>query len=243
MLSAREKTRYDRQIMLPELGEAGQRRLKDARVTIVGAGGLGSPVAIYLAVAGVGTLQLIDRDTVELSNLNRQILHWEADLEREKVASAAAKLQRINTDVRIESAHTTLTAENAAELIAGSDLVVDALDNLPTRYLLNRAAVAGNIPLVHGAVAGFEGRALTVLPGKSACLRCLHREPAPPVKFPVVGVAPAVIGSIQATEALKCLAACGDLLTNRLLVYDGLRMTFREYKLRRNPQCPDCGHL
>jgi len=242
-LTAEEIQRYSRQIMIPQMGEEGQEKLKRARVFIAGAGGLGSPVSIYLAAAGVGHLRLVDQDTVDLTNLNRQVVHWTADVGRRKVESAQEKLSRLNPHVTIETWSVTISEENASELVEGFDLIVDAMDNLPTRYLLNQTACARGIPFFHGAVNGFEGRAMTVIPGKTACLRCLYRGPVPESKFPVIGVTPAVIGCIQATEVIKYLAGIGDLLANRLLAYDGLNMKFTQFKVQRNPQCEHCAHL
>ncbi len=233
--------RYDRQIKIDGFGEEGQRKLKKASVFIAGAGGLGSPAAIYLAAAGVGRLRIVDRDKVDLSNLNRQILHWDKDIGRVKVASAKDKLHMLNQDVRIEAIEATISEENVSDLIADCHVIVDALDNFPTRYLLNKAAIEKNIPFFHGGVYGFEGRAMTVIPGKSACFRCLYRKGVPESKFPVIGVTPAVIGSIQAAEVIKYLVGIGELLTDRLLVYDGLAMTFMEMKLKKDPECEDCG--
>ncbi len=233
--------RYDRQMIIDGFGEEGQKKLKQASVFIAGAGGLGSPAATYLAAAGVGCLRIVDRDKVDLSNLNRQILHWDKDVGRAKVESAADKLRMLNQDVRIENIETTISEKNASDLVENCDLIVDALDNFPTRYLLNKVALEKNIPFVHGGVYGFEGRAMTVVPGKSACLRCLYKKGAPEFKFPVVGVAPGIIGCIQATEAIKHIVGMGDLLTDRLLVYDGLSMTFREMRLKKDPDCEDCG--
>jgi molybdopterin/thiamine biosynthesis adenylyltransferase len=241
MLTASERERYDRQIMIGEIGEEGQERLKRSRVVIAGGGGLGSPIAIYLAVAGVGMIRMIDHDRVTLSNLNRQILHWEEDIGREKVDSAGSKLRRLNSAVTVETVAETITESNVTRLVQDCDVVVDAMDNLPTRYLLNRCAVERKMPFFHGAVHGFEGRTMTILPGETACLRCMYRGPVPQEKFPVIGVAPAVIGSIQATEVIKYLVGAGNLLTNRLLVYDGLRMTFNEFAVGRNPDCDHCG--
>ncbi len=243
MLTKKELERYDRQIIIPGLGTAGQEKLKKAKVFIAGAGGLGSPVAIYLAAAGIGTLRMADHDTVELSNLNRQVLHWEADLGGKKVASAAAKLKKLNSRVRIETTGETITEANAAALVGDADVIVDAMDNLPTRYILNRAAIQKNIPFCHGAVYGFEGRAMTVIPGRCACLNCLyHGAAVPREKFPVIGVTPAVIGVIQATEVIKYLTGLGELLAGRLLNYDGLAMKFTEFRVKRDPGCPDCGN-
>lgn len=242
MLTTEELQRYDRQIMVPEIGRAGQEKLKQARVFVAGAGGLGSPVTIYLAAAGLGTIRVADHDTVDASNLNRQVLHWDEDVGRKKVASASEKLRRLNPHVKIEPLEETITEENAQALASGCDGIVDAMDNLDTRYILNKAAVELNIPFFHGAVRGLEGRVMTVLPGKSACLRCLYRGPVPQEKFPVLGATPAVIGCIQATEVIKYIIRIGELLTNRLLMYDGLNLKFTEFKVARNPDCDHCGH-
>ncbi len=240
MLTRDEETRYDRQIMIKGIGETGQEKLKQARVVIAGSGGLGSPIAIYLAAAGVGTIRIIDHDTVELSNLNRQVLHWDRDIGRRKVESSAEKLQQLNPHITIEPVSETITEDNVSRLIAGSDLIVDGMDNLPTRYLLNKADIGNKIPFIHGAVYGLEGRVLTVIPGESACLKCVYRGLLPPEKFPVIGVTPAVIGCIQATEAIKYIVGMGRLITDRLLVYDGLSMKFTELAVRRDPNCEHC---
>lgn len=239
-LTAEERERYDRQIMIEEIGEAGQKKLKQARVFIAGAGGLGSPIATYLAAAGVGTIRIVDHDYVDMSNLNRQILHWNNNIGDRKVDSARAKLAGLNPSVVIETLDETIADSNVFDLLGDSDLIIDAMDNFPTRYVLNKAAIEKKIPFIHGAVRGFEGRAMTVIPGQSACFRCLYRGPAPEEKFPVIGVAPAVIGSVQATEGIKFLLGIGDLLENRILVYDGLTMTFAEFKINKNPNCDHC---
>jgi molybdopterin/thiamine biosynthesis adenylyltransferase len=242
MLTEKEKQRYDRQIMIYGFGEAGQEKLKKAKAFIAGAGGLGSPVAIYLAAAGIGTIRIADHDTIELSNLNRQILHWEENINEKKVDSAAVKLRKLNPEITIETIPSTITEANSLKLVGDADLIVDAMDNLPTRYLLNKTAIAKGIPFFHGAVYGFEGRAMTVIPGKTACLNCLyHGAEVPREKFPVIGVTPAVIGCIQATEVIKYLTGLGELLTNRLLNYDALRMQFSEFKVNRDPECAHCG--
>jgi len=242
MLTEKEKQRYDRQIMIYGFGEAGQEKLKKAKVFIAGAGGLGSPVATYLAAAGIGTLRIADHDTVELSNLNRQVLHWEENIGNEKAASAAEKLRKLNPEITIETIPETITEANASRLVGDADLIVDAMDNLPTRYLLNKTAIEKGIPFFHGAVYGFEGRAMTVIPGKTACLNCLyHGAEVPREKFPVIGVTPAVIGCIQATEVIKYITGMGELLTGRLLNYDALRMQFSEFKVNRDPECEHCG--
>jgi molybdopterin/thiamine biosynthesis adenylyltransferase len=241
MLTPNERERYDRQIMIGEIGQKGQEKLKRSRVIIAGAGGLGSSIAIYLTAAGIGMIRMIDHDQVALSNLNRQILHWEEDIGRKKVDSARTKLRNLNSVVEIEAIAETITEGNISHFVDGCDVIVDAMDNLPTRYLLNRCAIEKNIPFFHGAVNGFEGRVMTIIPGKTACLRCMYRGPVPQEKFPVIGVAPAVIGSIQATEVIKYLIGIGRLLTNRLLIYDGLKVTFNEFIINRNPNCDHCG--
>jgi adenylyltransferase/sulfurtransferase len=243
MLLPLERERYDRQIMIPEVGEAGQERLKQAKVFIAGAGGLGSPIAIYLAAAGVGRIRLVDRDTVDVTNLNRQILHWDKDTGRRKVESAGEKLAGLNPHVAVEALMATIGESNASQLTQGFDAIVDAMDNLPTRYLLNRVAIEHRVPFFHGAVRGFEGRVMTIVPGETPCLRCMYHGPVPAEKFPVIGVAPGIIGVIQATEVIKYLVGAGSLLTHRLLLYDGLDMKFSEFRVKRNPDCEDCGHL
>jgi len=243
MLTKHDLERYDRQITIKGIGEEGQERLKRAKVVIAGGGGLGSPAAIYLAAAGVGMIRLVDSDRVELSNLNRQVLHWDKDIGRSKVASAAEKLKKLNQRVEIEAIDEVITETNISQLVDGFDLIVDAMDNLPTRYLLNKAAVDKNIPFFHGAVYGFEGRAMTIIPGKTACLRCIYRGVIPEEKFPVIGVTPAVIGCIQATEVIKYIVGAGKLLTDRLLIYDGLNMKFTEFRVKKDPNCEHCSHL
>lgn len=245
MLTAAELERYDRQIMLEEIGPSGQEKLGQAKVCICGAGGLGSPAALYLVAAGIGTVKIIDHDCVSQSNLNRQILHGDSDLDRFKVDSARDCLKRLDSRAAIETSTETLGPENTAALVAGYDVIIDALDNFHARGVLNRAAVNLGIPMIHGAVNGFEGRVLTVLPGRSACLACMHAGPipAPSGKIPVIGVTPAVIGAIQATEAVKLLLGIGDLLQDRLLVYDGLTLGWTEFKVKMNPDCDHCGCL
>ena len=243
MLTPDELERYDRQLLIRNMGQAGQDRLKRARIAIAGAGGLGSAVAVYLAAAGVGTLGLIDHDEVRLSNLNRQILHWTADAGRKKVVSAAEKLRSLNPCTEIIATDRTITDRNAAEIVSGYDGIVDALDSLQTRFILNKASINRRIPLFHGAVRAFEGRAMTVIPGKTACLRCVYRGTIPEEVFPVIGVAPAVVGSLQATEVIKYIAGMGKLLTDRILVFDGLKMVFAEMSVVRDPGCPHCAPI
>lgn len=240
MLTQREIARYERQILIPDWGKSGQRKLKKTKVLVAGAGGLGSTILTYLAVAGIGNIRIVDSDKVELSNLNRQVLHTDKDIGRYKVDSAKEKLELLNPDIEVEAIKVKITENNIFKLVADR-YIVDALDNLPTRLLLNRAAIKAKLPLFHGAVYGFEGRATTVIPGKTSCLRCLYQDVLPG-KIPVVGVTPAVIGCIQATEVIKYILGTGDLLEDRLLVYDGLSMKFSEVKLKRNPNCEDCGN-
>ena len=241
MLTADERERYDRQIMVPEIGEGGQEKLKAARVLIAGAGGLGSPLALYLAAAGVGVIRIVDHDRVSLSNLNRQVLHWDSDKGLKKVDSACEKLESLNPLIKIDGICETIDESSIKRLIRGIDVVIDAMDNVPTRLVLNKAAVEHQLPFFHGAVSGFEGRAMTILPGKTACLRCILRGPIPAEKFPVIGVAPAVIGSIQAAEVIKYIVGAGTLLTDCLLRYDGLTNEFTKFTVRRNPECEHCG--
>ncbi|MFC2025375.1 ThiF family adenylyltransferase [Chloroflexota bacterium] len=243
MLTEDERERYDRQIKIREIGEEGQERLKQAKVVIAGSGGLGSPAAIYLTAAGVGTIRVVDHDKVELSNLNRQVLHWDKDISRKKVDSAAEKLSQLNRGMKIEAIEAKIDEANVSQIVAGFDAIVDAMDNLPTRYLLNKAAIENNIPFIHGTVYGLEGRAMTIIPGETACLKCVYRGSIPPGKCPVIGVIPAVIGCIQATEVIKYITGIGKLLTNRLLVYDGLNIKFTEIRVKKDPNCEHCGHL
>jgi molybdopterin/thiamine biosynthesis adenylyltransferase len=238
MLSDQEKERYQRQMLL--FGEKGQNTLKDSAVLIAGAGGLGSPVAYYLASAGVGYIRIVDHDQVERSNLNRQILHWETDIGMLKADSAMEKLARANPDITIDTRAITIDEQSAAPLLDGMDVVVDAMDNYPTRYILNRAVIDNDIPLIHGAIHGFGGQVTTIIPGKTACMRCLFPNPPPKEMFPVIGVTPGFIGMIQACEVLKYLLGTGTLLENRLLLWDGLSCTLEELPVERNPDCADC---
>lgn len=240
MLTPSELERYDRQLLIREMGPEGQERLKQTKVAIAGVGGLGSAAALYLAAAGVRTIGLLDHDEVKLSNLNRQTLHRTEDIGRKKVVSAAEKLKSINPWTEIITIEQRITDTNVTDLLSGFNGVIDALDNLQTRFLLNKAALQHGIPLFHGAVRGFEGRLMTVIPGQTACLRCVYRGVLPEEKIPVIGVAPAVVGSLQATEVIKYFAGIGRLLTNRCIVYDGLKMDFTELRVQRDPNCPHC---
>ena len=243
MLSDDELKVYDRQIMIPELGEEGQEKLKNARIFIAGAGGLGSGVTIYLAAAGAGTIIIADNDTVEMSNLNRQILHWRKDVGCKKVDSAREKISSLNKFLNIETVDETLTEKNIIDFTEGCDAIVDAMDNIVTRFALNKAAIKWNIPLFHGAVNGMEGRATTIIPGKTACIGCIYKADVKLSKFPVLGVTPGLIGIIQATEVIKYISGMGDLLENRLLVYDGMDLRFKEFRLSRNPECTECNRI
>jgi adenylyltransferase/sulfurtransferase len=240
-LSPLEKERYSRQILI--FGEDGQKKLKRARVTIAGVGGLGCPAALYLASQGVGRIRIIDKDVVEVSNLNRQILHWDKDINKPKVESAYEKLKEINENVEIERFRIEINEKNVVELLKGSDAIIDAMDNFPTRFILNEAAIKLGIPFFHGSIYGLEGRAMTIIPGKTACLRCLFSESPPKDVFPVLGSTPALIAMIQVTEVIKYLTGIGKLLENRYLIYDGETMSFREIKVKRNPECPVCGKV
>ena len=240
MLSQDELQVYDRQIMMPELGEEGQEKLKKSKVFIAGAGGLGSPVTIYLAAVGVGTIIIADKDVVEVSNLNRQILHWRKNVGQKKVESAREKISLLNSFLNVEIIDQTITEDNITGFTKGCDAIVDAMDNIKARFALNKAAIRWNIPLFHGAVNGMEGRATTIIPGKTACIGCMYKADIKLSKFPVLGVAPGLIGIIQATETIKYLTGMGDLLENRLLIYDGMDLKFKEFKLSRNPECTEC---
>ncbi|MEX1004280.1 MAG: molybdopterin-synthase adenylyltransferase MoeB [Acidimicrobiia bacterium] len=245
-LSQDQKARYSRHTLLPEVGEEGQTKLLDSKVLLIGAGGLGSPAAMYLAAAGVGTLGIVDFDVVDASNLQRQILHNMDRLGEFKVESARQTLQALNPDVKIEPYRERLSADNVLDIMAGYDVVVDGGDNFPTRYLINDASLHLKIPVVHGAIFRFEGQASVFHPYEGPCYRCLFPQPPPPELAPscaeagVLGVLPGIIGSIEAMEAIKLLLGIGEPLTGRLLTYDALTQDFRTLKLRRNPSCPAC---
>jgi len=241
-----QKSRYARHIMLPEVGEKGQAKLLQAKVLLLGAGGLGSPSALYLAAAGVGTLGIVDDDVVDASNLQRQILHNTSRIGVPKVESARTTLTELNPDVRVIAHQVRLTAENVLSIIKDYDLIVDGADNFQTRYLLNDAALILNKPVLHASIFRFEGQLTTFLPWQGPCYRCLYPEPPPAGMAPscneagVLGVLPGVIGVLQATEAVKVLLGIGETLSGRLLIYDALGAKFRELKLRRDPQCVVC---
>ncbi|MEW5944611.1 MAG: molybdopterin-synthase adenylyltransferase MoeB [bacterium] len=239
--------RYSRHIVLPQVGGRGQKKLLSASVLVVGAGGLGCPAIYYLAAAGVGTIGVADSDTVEISNLQRQILHSTRDLDRPKALSAKETAENLNPDVRVVTHETRLTSHNIMDVLENYGIVVDGCDNFPTRYLVNDACVMKGKPLVHGSVFQFEGQATVFLPGKGPCYRCIYPDPPPPGMAPscqeagVVGVLPGIIGLIQALETVKLILGAGNTLAGRLLLFDGLRLRFREMKVARDPKCPVCG--
>jgi adenylyltransferase/sulfurtransferase len=246
-LSNDEILRYSRHLIMPEVGMDGQQKLKAARVLCIGAGGLGSPLALYLGAAGVGTLGLVDFDVVDYTNLQRQIIHSTADVGRKKLDSAAEKLKAINPFLNIRTFETRLTSENALELFRDFDIIADGTDNFPTRYLVNDACVLTGKPNVYGSIFRFEGQASVFATEQGPCYRCLYPEPPPPGLVPscaeggVLGILPGLIGVIQATEVIKLILGAGDPLIGRLLLVDALAMKFRELKLRKNPDCPVCG--
>jgi len=246
-LSHAEVLRYSRHLLLPEVGVEGQRKLKAARVITIGAGGLGSPLSLYLAAAGVGTIGLVDFDVVDLTNLQRQIVHGTSTLGRPKLESAKGRLTDLNPNVNVVSHEGRLTSENALEIIQDYDIVVDGTDNFPTRYLVNDACVLLDKPNVYGSIFRFEGQASVFYAKEGPCYRCLYSEPPPPGLVPscaeggVLGVLPGIIGSIQALETIKWIIGAGDSLVGRLVLFDALKLRFRELKLRKDPNCPICG--
>jgi len=246
-LTADQRNRYQRHLLLPEVGEVGQLKLLDAKVLMLGAGGLGSPSALYLAAAGVGTIGVIDMDVVDASNIQRQILHNMDRVGMRKVDSAKATLSALNPDLNVITYDTRLGADNILDIIDGYDVIVDGTDNFPTRYLVNDAALLKKIPVVHGSIFRFEGQVTIFNPYVGPCYRCMIPEPPPAELAPscaeagVLGVLPGIIGSIQALEALKLILNLGDPLVGRLLSYDALDQSFRTFKVRRDPACPACG--
>lgn len=246
-LTSEQRTRYARHVRLPEVGEEGQLRLLESRALLVGAGGLGSPAAMYLAAAGVGTIGVVDDDVVDASNLQRQVLHNVDRIGMPKVDSALETLTALNPDVKVETHRERLSASNALRIMSGYDVVVDGGDNFPTRYLVNDASLHLRVPVVHGSIFRFEGQASVFNPWEGPCYRCLHREPPPPELAPscaeagVLGVLPGVVGSIQAMEAIKLLLGIGETLQGRLLIYDALEQDFSVFTMGRDPECPACG--
>ncbi len=245
-MTALQRERYSRHLLVPEVGEDGQRKLLDARVLLLGAGGLGSPVALYLAAAGVGTLGIVDDDEVDLSNLQRQVIHTTDRIGVSKVDSAEATIQALNPDVEVVKYATRLDADNIMEIIAGWDIVVDGADNFPTRYLLNDATVRLGIPVVSASILGFDGQLSVFKPYEGPCYRCLYPVPPPADLAPscgangVLGVLPGTMGLLQATEVVKLIVGAGEPLVGRLLLYEALGATFTELKVRRDPECPVC---
>jgi molybdopterin/thiamine biosynthesis adenylyltransferase/rhodanese-related sulfurtransferase len=246
-LSNDEVQRYSRHLIMPEVGMSGQRKLKAASVLLIGAGGLGSPLAMYLAAAGIGRIGLVDYDTVSYSNLQRQVIHGTSDVGRSKLDSARDRIKDINPFVVVDTFDLPLTSENALEILAPYDVIIDGTDNFPTRYLTNDACVLLGKPNVYGSIFRFEGQASVFYAEEGPCYRCLFPEPPPPGLVPscaeggVLGVLPGTIGAIQATEAIKLILGVGDSLVGRLLIYDALNMSFDEVRLRKDPDCPVCG--
>jgi len=246
-LTEQQMERYSRHIILEQVGGAGQEKLLASKVLIVGAGGLGAPAAVYLAAAGVGTIGIVDGDKVDLSNLQRQIIHHTPDVGKDKVLSAQNKIRAINPDTKVITYNQRVTAKNVAEIIRGYDFVVDGTDNFPAKFLVNDACYFEKIPFSHAGILQFDGQLITVVPGRTTCYRCIFGAPPPANAVPscsqagVLGVLAGVVGSLQATEAIKFLLGVGELLTNTLLTYNALSMEFRKVRLNRNPDCPLCG--
>ena len=246
-LTPQEVARYSRHLIMPEVATEGQKRLKAGSILLIGAGGLGSPLGLYLAAAGVGRIGLVDFDVVDFSNLQRQVLHGTPDVGRPKLQSARDRLQAINPEVKVDLYETRLTSANALEIFKPYDVIIDGTDNFPTRYLVNDACVLLKKPNVYGSIFRFDGQASVFFPPHGPCYRCLYPEPPPPGEVPscaeggVLGILPGLIGCIQATEAVKLILGKGSPLIGRLLLYDALQMSFQEFKVRRNPRCPVCG--
>lgn len=239
--------RYSRHILLADIGIGGQQKLFDAKVLIIGAGGLGSPIALYLAAAGVGTIGIADADTVDISNLQRQVIHFTRDLERPKVDSAAEKMRAINPDIMVRTYHEFVLAGNIRPILRDYDFVIDGTDNFAAKFLINDACVLEHIPFSHGGILRFNGQTMTVVPGQSACYRCVFHAPPPRGSVPtcseagVLGAVAGMLGTIQAVEALKFITEAGTLLTDTLLSFDAKTLDFRKVKFKRNPRCPICG--
>ncbi|UFS69168.1 molybdopterin-synthase adenylyltransferase MoeB [Geomonas sp. RF6] len=240
-------TRYSRHILLKEVGGKGQRKLLNGKVLIIGAGGLGAPIALYLAAAGVGQIGIADADEVDLSNLQRQVIHFTPDVGKAKVLSAKEKMLAINPDLNVKTYQEWVSAANIREMIEEYDFVIDGTDNFAAKFLINDACVLAGKPYSHGGILQFDGQTMTVKPGESACYRCIFPDPPPKEAIPtcsqagVIGVLPGVLGTLQATEAIKFLLGAGDLLTGRLLTYSALRMRFREIPVKKSAKCPICG--
>ncbi len=241
-LMERDLQRYDRQMLIPNWGKEGQLRLKNAFVIVAGAGGLGCPVSTYLAAAGVGRILLLDNDCFELSNLNRQILGWEKDIGRSKTTAAQEKLHALNSDIEVEARQVEITAANVCNLIRGSNVVVDAMDNWKTRFILNQGCIDSRIPLVHAGIQGMSGQLTTIVPGEGPCLNCILPRAPPEVKgFPVVGATPGLFAALQVMETVKLIVGIGQPLVGKLLLFSGDDMTFSTVEISRNPKCSTCG--
>jgi molybdopterin/thiamine biosynthesis adenylyltransferase len=241
MFSEQEAKRYNRQMLMEGWGEQTQRRLKGSTVFIAGAGGLGSPVSIYLAVAGIGHIRICDFDAPDWSNLNRQILHNHGRIGTNKAVSAKQTLEELNPDIRVTAITDRIVAENVDDLAGDADIIVDCMDNFPTRYLLNESAIRKGIPLVFGSIWGMEGRLSFISPPETPCLKCIYPEAPPSETFPVVGATPGVMGSLQALEVIKYLTGIGEPLKGKLMVWEGAKAEFRNYRAYKDPRCPACG--
>jgi len=241
MLSKEELNRYTRQIIMEGWGEATQEKLKSSTVFVAGAGGLGSPVSIYLAVAGVGHIVICDFDSPDLSNLNRQILHDHTRIGINKAISAKMTLERLNPNVNITAITEKIVEDNVDRLVGNADIIMDCMDNFPTRYLLNDCAIRKHIPMVYGSIWGMDGRLSFIQSPETPCLRCIFQEPPPKEVFPVLGATPGVIGSLQALEAIKYLTGIGRTLKNKLLVWEGETTQFKTFNIQKDPHCPSCG--
>lgn len=242
-LTDKELLRYDRQLIIPGWGIEGQLKLKRSKVVVIGAGGLGSPVSMYLTAAGVGNLVIIDRDKYELSNLNRQLLGWQKDVGQPKAMAAKEKLEALNSDINIEAITTEITEESVQGLLEGANVVVDGTDNWAVRFIANEECVRQRITFVHAGVQGFFGQVTTIIPMEGPCLRCIIPKPPPDVKrFPVVGVTPGFFAMLEAMEVLKAIVGLGSLLVGKVLIFNGEDMTFDILEVQRNPNCPVCGH-
>lgn len=239
--------RYSRHLILDHVGVEGQEKISEAKVLVIGAGGLGSPVLLYLAAAGVGTIGIVDSDVVDLTNLQRQVIHFTDDVDLPKVTSAEEKINKINPDIRVITHHEFMNSENIAKIIEDYDFIVDGTDNFPVKFLINDACVLAGKPFSHAGILRFDGQIMTVVPGESACFRCVFPEPPPPDLVPtcsqagVLGALAGIFGTLQASEVLKYIIGIGDLLTNRLLICNALKMSFREVKLKKRANCPICG--
>ena len=246
-LTKEQLERYSRHILLQDIGSVGQEKILSASILLIGVGGLGSPVSLYLAAAGIGTLGLADNDVVDLSNLQRQIIHFTKDIDRSKVESAEEKLHALNPGVKIRTYDKHLDEKNITDIISRYDFVIDGTDDFPTKFLINDACVSAGIPFSHGGILRFDGQTMTVLPGKSACYRCVFRKPPPPdiasacSKAGILGAVAGMLGTIQAAEAIKYVTGVGELLTDTLLTFDALTMNFRKISLQRRPDCAACG--